>query len=135
MAGKSDDPVVLDLIDHRHRLHGGAVGLGPGAGIPLTLFAAEIGERRGRMRIRRTVFEFAGAENFKFDESLTEATVTPPAPFAGMGRFERTAGGTGSWSGSLSVVLPGTKRISLTPPRFGARLYRQGRSGVARPGR
>lgn len=131
-------PVILDLIDRRDQLQGGAITIGRGSGVSLTLFAAVLRERRGRMKVTRSALEFGRARDFAFDDSLSKATLRPPSPFAGTGRFERRAGvrasTNGSWTGSLSVVLPGTKRISLTAPRFRARLYRQGRSGIAKPG-
>lgn len=134
MADASDAPVSLDLIDRRHRLEVGAFALGRGDEFSLTAFFAGMRERRGRMRIKRTVLEFGEDKEFAYDESLTEATVTPPAPFAGKGTFKRKPGDGVSWTGSLSVVLPGTPRVSLVGPRFHPRLYRLGEDGTAKPG-
>jgi hypothetical protein len=135
LADDGDDPVSLELVDRRHRLEGGAFAIGRGEELSLTAFFASMRERRGRMRIRRTAFEFGENRDFAYDESLTEATVSPPFPFAGRATFERKPGGAVSWTGSLSVVLPGTPRISLTGKRFHARLYRLGEDGIAKPGR
>lgn len=133
-ADASDDPVSLDLIDRQHRLEVGAFALGRGGDFSLTAFFAGMRERRGRIRIRRTAFAFGENRDFAYDESLTEATVSPPFPFAGRGTFKRKPGSGVSWTSSLSVALPGTARISLAGPRFRARLYRLGKDGIAKPG-
>jgi hypothetical protein len=123
-ADSGDDPISLELLDRRHRLKGGAIAVGRGGSFSLTLISVETSEKRGRMRIKRIAFEFGRARDFVYDGSLSEATLSPPWPFAGKGIFKRLPSGGASWTGSLSVVLPGRARISLGPPRFRARLHR-----------
>jgi len=80
------------------------------------------------------VFELGENRTFSYDESLTEAVVSPPAPFGGKGVFRRKPDAGVSWAGSLSVALPGVAPISLVGPRFRARLYRHGANGITKPG-
>lgn len=130
---KSEEPVIFELSDRRRGLEAGAFTLDLGEGDRLTAFIATQRERRGRMRIARTAIEITNGKGFVVDESLSEATIAPPPPFAGKGVFERRKG-RDSWTGSLSVVLPGTPRISLTGRRFHPRLFRLSEDGIAKPG-
>lgn len=136
-SGGTEDGAVLKLFDRQRRLEVEArlfffsVTLGPIINYvdapteesPEIIFRAAMEEQRGRMAIRRRLEELGEDSDFEYDESLHEATLMPPFPFAGVGRFERTEGGA-SWTGSLSLALPGTARIPLSAPRFSARLYR-----------
>ena len=127
-------PVVLELSDRRRGLEVGILSFGEPGKDSLTFYAASMQERRGRMRIARSYFEITTSGTpFAYDESLSEATIAPPPPFAGKGLFERRKG-RDSWTGSLSVVLPGTPRISLVGKRFRPRLYRLDEDGIAKPG-
>jgi hypothetical protein len=130
LAEEDDGLVLFELADPRHRLEMGAFALDLGDGEGLSAFFAAQSERRGRMRIRRTVFEITEGEELTFDESLTRATIAPPPPFAGKGVFERRKGAD-SWTGTLSVVLPGTPRFSLIGKRLHPRLYRLSEDGIA----
>lgn len=132
-AAENDEPVVWELVDRRRHLEVEAFSIGRGNEFSLTAFAASMRERRGRMRIKRTAFELGADKEFAYDESLTNATIAPPPPFAGKGAFERRKG-RDSWTGTLSVVLPGTPRISLIGKRFHPRLYSLGKDGIAKPG-
>jgi hypothetical protein len=78
------------------------------------LFLALAFERSGKMSILRSAAALGGSEDFLFDDALTSATVTPPAPFTGTGTFQRRPDGTTSWTGSLSVALPGLGSVGLT---------------------
>lgn len=139
---RTSEAVVLELTDARRRLAVEAVaapldiefgppitprlaGVDAGLENPLLIsFKAAMHERRGRMTIERDLDEAGDELDFAYDESLREASLSPPFPFAGTGHFGRTGAG-GSWTGSLSLALPGTARIPLTEPRFQARLYRE----------
>jgi hypothetical protein len=79
------------------------------------LFASE---RAERVSIFRVVAAVGPASDFVFDDALTTATVTPPAPFTGAGSFRRNGDGSTSWTGNLSVPVPGLGMIDLTAPRF-----------------
>jgi hypothetical protein len=60
----------------------------------------------------------ARSKVFRFNETLTKATIAPPAPFHGKGVYGAAADGTTSWSGPLSVSFPGAPRTPLTGTQF-----------------
>jgi hypothetical protein len=131
---KNEAPVIWEMSDSRRNLEVSAFSAGSADDLGLTFFFAILRERRQRMQIVRSAFEISEKDEFTYDESLSNAIIAPPFPFAGRGVFERRPGGSVSWAGSLSLVLPGTKRFSLVGPRFHPRLYRLGKDGIARPG-
>jgi hypothetical protein len=57
-------------------------------------------------------------------DSLSTATVTPPAPFSGEGSFRHGDDGTKSWVGSLAASFPGAPGVALTGPQFEVGLSR-----------
>lgn len=57
-------------------------------------------------------------------DSLSTATVTPPAPFSGEGSFRHADDGTKSWTGSLAASFPGAPGVPLTGPQFEVGLSR-----------
>jgi hypothetical protein len=75
-------------------------------------------EKRSGMLISRSTAATGPADDFIFSGALSSATLTPPAPFSGTGTFQRNADGSTSWTGSLSVSLPGRRKVRLTGPRF-----------------
>lgn len=77
-------------------------------------FLAYAAERAGKMFIARYAGVGGGAEDFVFDDALTTATVTPPAPFSGTGNFRRNPDGAVEWSGDLAISLPGLGQVKLT---------------------
>jgi len=98
-----------------------ASGLHVKDGPSLIFFAASTTERRGSVRIARFVFRISGkGRTFSFSRSPRAATVRPPKPFHGSAEFGAD-GGTPSWTGNLSVSLPGAK-LDLTGPVFKAKL-------------
>jgi hypothetical protein len=93
--------------------------------LDLTLFGASAVERRRGM----TIFRHTSAESKMGDLVIGDtrpyplsATVTPPAPFSGSAEYKRTPDGERTWTGSLSVSLPGLGRVPLTGPDFDPRL-------------
>lgn len=82
-----------------------------------TLFIATDEEARGRLAIVR-VGVLRKESPIRTDESLTAATVSPPAPFHGTGRYRAGPDGTATWSGDLTVNFPGAPRFPLTGPDF-----------------
>ena len=54
------------------------------------------------------------AGTFRYDRRLQAATLHPPAPFAGTGRFIRSKKASKRWSGDLSVDMPGRADVPLT---------------------
>lgn len=129
-AAKSEDAsVVWEVADRRRGLEASALS----SAFFGVVFFASLEEKRKRMQIRRSTFVPAKDRAFVFDESLAIATLRPPRPFAGKGTFRRRPGHPPSWTGSLSLVLPGTTRISLIGKRYRPRLYRLDKDGIAEP--
>jgi hypothetical protein len=87
-----------------------------------TRFTAGRIERRPRLWIYRSAWAFAKDETFVCDEELTWATAEPPWPFAGSATFLRGAQGP-TWTGSLSVELPGAGTVPLAGDDYTGRLY------------
>jgi hypothetical protein len=83
-----------------------------------TLYLAVAEESRGSMAEVRFAAVVAPSRTFAADDALTSATVRPPAPFHGTGSYAAAPDGTKSWTGSLSVSLPGTPRFPLTGTQF-----------------
>jgi hypothetical protein len=86
-------------------------------------FGALAQERLGAMKISRS------ADAHTFDgigvltpNKLGRIAVDPPPPFVGNASFRDPAGGPPSWTGSLSVSLPGAPTVPLAGPDFVARL-------------
>ena len=71
-------------------------------------------EYSGRVSIMRQALAVAGSSSFSSDDSLTNATVNPPAPFSGQGHFIRDSKGRASWTGNLRVTFPGVGLVPLT---------------------
>lgn len=83
----------------------------PGSGTGLE---ASLRERRGAIRIQRSVEIAAGAGAFDYDPLLRTATIAPPAPFSGHGTFQRDAAPANRWRGDLTVDFPGRSDVALT---------------------
>ena len=83
-------------------------------------FTSIASEKQGRVRILREVSAVGPSSDLQFDSALTWATFDPPAPFTGTGTFDENA--SPSWTGSISVELPGSSQISLAGSVFQAEL-------------
>jgi hypothetical protein len=57
---------------------------------------------------------------FAINDALTHATVAPPAPFHGKGTYRAAPDGTTTWTGSLSLSVPGAPRLPLAGEGFEA---------------
>ncbi len=93
----------------------------------VTSFAGYAAERRRGMSIFREVSRTGSASDLALSDTgdyPTSATIAPPAPFDGSAVFQRVPGGENSWTGSLSVDLPGLGRVALAGPSFSAKLCR-----------
>jgi len=90
-------------------------------GKPVRL-SASIFERRGKIRIERSVQRRFGASAFSYTPQLGTATLTPPAPFSGRGVFRRSSSPGHRWTGDLAVDFPGRPDVPLTGSSFGASL-------------
>jgi hypothetical protein len=86
-----------------------------------TIFLASREETHGRLGIIRFAMARA-SRGFAVDETAARASVSPPAPFRGTGRYRAQPDGTTSWSGSLSVNFPGAPRFPLAGAAFEAAL-------------
>jgi hypothetical protein len=86
-------------------------------------FDAELREFVGAMTISRRARAF-NPDGFVFSpgKRSRQASVDPPAPFTGSALLREPAAGGASWTGSLSIALPGAPEVALTGPGFGARL-------------
>jgi hypothetical protein len=60
----------------------------------------------------------ARSKAFHFNDALTAATIAPPPPFHGKGIYGAAPDGGTSWTGPLSVSVPGAPRAPLTGPQF-----------------
>ncbi len=129
-------PIGRDLVDFRSgegaisalaafgfgaNLNAGSL---PGVGAEFSVISLE---QKQNMDIARLAIARGGSSSLKVDKTLTAATVSPPAPFYGVGYFRSCP--LRKWSGSLSVSLPGKKEEALTGQRFlfgGAKLRPEG---------
>jgi hypothetical protein len=98
------------------------------AGAKVSLIAA-MTEFQGEMEIQRGVTAWAAPDSLSFGpRHLESATVRPPSPFSGWGRFVRRPGSAGDevgrWTGNLSVDFPGHADVPVTGPGFRATLER-----------
>jgi hypothetical protein len=89
-------------------------------GSPTTI-QASMTERVGRLEISRNAssisFGADAAATFQVPdlaEPLSEATLTPPAPFSGSATFHLDEPRSATWSGDLAVELPGAGEVPLT---------------------
>lgn len=132
-SGESGEaPIAFEDLDRHDGLAASAF-LVPVGRSEKAFFSAVLVEPRSRVQIARFASAVAPEEAFLCDESLTTATLTPPAPFSGTATFRHAPGEPLSWTGSLSVTFPGTGSIPLVGPRFHPRLFREGEDGTARP--
>ena len=129
-SGSDSDP--NEQTELLARSQSGSRGIGfsassttiPGLTSP-TFFSASVWERRRGMEISRSTFVTGKKGDLVLGDtrpSPLSATVTPPAPFQGSAEFQRDAEGNSTWTGSLTVPLPGLGRVALTGPGFTARL-------------
>jgi hypothetical protein len=92
---------------------------------PHTLVLAELEEARGRVSIERsTIVTSSPIAASPFETTPVTATLAPQSPFSGGGTYREEAGAPTSWTGDLSVDLPGAKSTPLTGPGFTAILCR-----------
>lgn len=92
---------------------------------PYAFFWGFTSERRQRMMIFREAAPRGSLDDLALGDVGDfpfSATVTPPPPFHGSGNFQRLPGGDSSWTGSLSVNLPGAGRVALAGRGFSAKL-------------
>jgi hypothetical protein len=81
-------------------------------------------QSEGRLAVIRLAAAIGSPADLLASDSLSAATVTPPAPFAGEGAFRHADDGTKSWTGSLTVSFPGAPDVPLTGTQFKVGLSR-----------
>jgi hypothetical protein len=86
------------------------------------LYFATAEKSEGQVAVSRIAFVLASPLTFAFDNSLSAAGLTPPAPFSGTATFQHNPDGSKSWTGSLAVSFPGAEDVPLTGPQFTTRL-------------
>lgn len=90
-------------------------------------FSASITDRRQSMIVSHGASASGGPGAFAVSPLGTvpaTATVSPPSPFEGSATLTKTPGGATTWTGDLSVELPGRGTVALTGPSFAAKLCR-----------
>jgi hypothetical protein len=96
------------------------IATAPGSiGRPVSAFSSET---VGSLLVLRSVLALGSPQTFLFDNALSSATVTPPAPFSGTASFQRNADGSTTWAGDLAASFPGKPDVALTGPTFTAKL-------------
>lgn len=99
--------------------------LASGGVIPPIAFQARYEARRRGMRIVGQTYVDGRSEYFLVPApagALTDATVTPPTPFAGTGVYHLEAPTVANWTGDLRITFPGIGTIPLAFPGMSARL-------------
>ena len=88
-----------------------------------TRFVASREETHGRMAIIRLVFVNGDkGKGIHINEAVTAASLAPPPPFHGTGRYRAAPDGTTAWTGPLSINFLGAPRFPLTGPNFEAQV-------------
>lgn len=82
-------------------------------------------ERREKMEISRVTYAETGASAFTFDHAAGTATVQPPFPFSGHGKFERRPHARDLWRSSIRVPFLGADPLQFRGRGFRASLVRE----------
>jgi hypothetical protein len=82
-----------------------------------TTFLVSDEDARGKLAIVRLGLVRKPAP-VRVNEALTSATLSPPPPFHGTGRYRAFPDGTTTWSGDLNVNFPGAPHFPLTGPQY-----------------
>jgi hypothetical protein len=89
-------------------------------------FGVVVSEHVNGISIKRYVDMSLPPGTFRYDRRLLTATLHPPAPFAGTGRFVRSRKAGKRWSGGLTVDMPGRADVPLTGSALRATLVHAG---------
>lgn len=111
---------ILEVGQGEHRVHPVelfVVQNGPGAEV---LYQASQSEKIGRISVSRHVTVAGGPKTITVGPGFQTGEVSPPAPFSGTGRFERTEHARGTWLGDLSVEFPDHTTVPLAGKSFEA---------------
>ncbi|HEX5983741.1 MAG TPA: hypothetical protein VFY69_05980 [Solirubrobacterales bacterium] len=103
----------------------GAFGFGIDSEVLFGIISGSVHERHGRVRIMRRASELAEGPMLEFSRKGHEPAtveVKPPRPFSGAASYRKRTGSPATWSGALSIPLPGVGEVPLAGPEFRARL-------------
>ncbi len=102
-----------------------AVQFSSGSAPTATAYSASLLQLKSRMSIVRTVSRYASGKSFTLGEPSrrpTTASIAPPSPFSGAANFQLESNSTASWTGPLSVDLPGFGPVGFAGSKFSAEL-------------
>lgn len=92
-----------------------------------TFIRADLTETLGRVAIERTAFELTPEKVLRVsgrDKQPETAVIAPPKPFTGSASYSVAPETAPSWSGDLSVYLPGAGTVPLTGTGFSTEFCR-----------
>ncbi|MGN6815689.1 MAG: hypothetical protein ACTHK3_06335 [Solirubrobacterales bacterium] len=93
----------------------------------MSFLSADVSERLGRVKIERIAFEVTPKKVLRLSRRGKQpetAALEPVTPFAGSASYSAASEAPASWSGDLSIPLPGVGTVPLTGPGFSAELCR-----------
>jgi hypothetical protein len=94
---------------------------GPKFGGPVVLFLASSEQQHDGLHVSNRVLVEGKASGFSISDppsSLEAATIEPPPPFQGSATFHLDSPRSSSWTGTLSVELPGVGQVALAGDGF-----------------
>jgi hypothetical protein len=100
------------------------------AGLPIddnTYFSASVTDRRHSMTVTYSADATGEPDALAISPPQVmpaAATVSPPFPFSGSAALATDPGGSTTWTGDLSVELPGLGTVSLAGPSFTGQICR-----------
>jgi hypothetical protein len=89
---------------------------------PTANFSADVAELIDRVRVYSSIYAEGPANAFTYNVRQEHAVVEPPAPFSGSATLARGPGGATTWTGDLTVDIPGYGVAPLTGSGFQAQL-------------
>lgn len=122
-TSSSDGPVSLAAVSRSAGIFIASNCPEISSGSSACFYASRVESITKRVIAVRSAQALAAKGSFVFDDALSSATLTPPAPFSGRGSFRSGSGNSSSWTGSLEVAYPGST-VPLTGPSFKAKLGR-----------
>jgi hypothetical protein len=135
-GGKAKSTEEVDLLSAKRKAEGRTVSFEAlrfefdgmtAPPFPATLLSADASESLGRVTIDRTAFELIPKKVLHISRRGKQpetAAIALSKPFAGSASYSAEPGVPPTWSGDLSVRLPGAGTVPLTGPGFSAELCR-----------
>ena len=133
-SGRSECPVSISegmpgpgaILDAGHAanfyapLHLSVVQNGAGARVS---YGVEQFEALGRIAVTREAAALGGPGTITIGPGFRTGEISPPSPFSGSAKFERTEHATGTWLGDLAVTFPDGFELPLAGTAFEATLH------------